>query len=115
MTNKLAEIILILNHKDYDYFSKNPDILQIQFKNKIVLKKSEEDFIGGFKIIHEDENIFYDYTIESILKKKETLIQKEFSKFVDESEIGIIKNEFEQFIEKSKLGIEEYLKKYDRI
>ena len=115
MTNKLAKIILILNHKDYDYFSKNPDILQIQFKNKIVLKKSEEDFIGGFKIIHEDENIFYDYSIESIFKKKESLIQKEFSKFVDESEIGIIKNEFEQFIEKSKLGIEGYLKKYDRI
>ena len=115
MTNKLDEIILILNHKDYSHFSKNPDILEIQFKNKIVLKKSEEDFIGGFKIIHEEENIFYDYTIKSILEKKETLIQKEFTKFIDESEIGVIKNEFEQFIQKLKLGIEEYLKKYDRI
>ncbi len=113
--SKLPEITLILNSKDYIYFSKNLDILDNQLKNKIVLKKSDEDFIGGFKIIQEDENIFYDYTIENILKKNESLIQKEFSKFIDDSEIGIIKKELEQFIQKLKLGIEEYLKKYDRI
>lgn len=113
--DKLDEITLILNHKDYDHFSRNIDALQSQFKNKIVLKRSITDFIGGFKIIHKDEKVFYDYTIESILKKNESLIEKEFSKYFDESKIRILKNEFEQFIEKLKSSIEEYLKKYDRI
>jgi vacuolar-type H+-ATPase subunit E/Vma4 len=115
MTNKLDDVILILNHKDYDHFSKNPDDLQTQFDHKIVLKKSSEDFIGGFKIIHKNEKVFYDYTIETILKKNESLIQKEFSKFFDDSDIQILKDEFEQFIKKLRSNIEEYLKKYDRI
>jgi vacuolar-type H+-ATPase subunit E/Vma4 len=110
-----SNIITILNFRDYEFFNNNLKLIETQLQNKLILKRSDEEFVGGFKFIQENENILYDFTIENILNKNEGIIQQEFPKLVDESEIKKVEEDFEQFIQKKKLEIEEYLKKYDRI
>lgn len=110
-----SNIITILNSRDYEFFNNNLKLIETQLQNKLILKRSDEEFVGGFKFIQENENILYDFTIENILNKNEGIIQQEFPKLVDESEIKKVEEDFEQFIQKKKLEIEEYLKKYDRI
>jgi vacuolar-type H+-ATPase subunit E/Vma4 len=111
--DKYKKIVLLLNSRDYNFFNKNPDEIKSLFKNSIEINKAPHEFIGGFKIILSDEEIFYDFSIDNIINKNLTFIQKELSKIVSESEIKEIEQEFERFIQEQKLGIEEYLRKYD--
>ncbi|TFG07589.1 MAG: hypothetical protein EU539_04485 [Promethearchaeota archaeon] len=113
--NDKSSISIIMNSRDYDYFIKNLDVLSSQFKNEIVIKKAEQDFIGGFKLFQQDTDIFYDYTIETIIDKNETLIQEELSKITEEEEIKIIQDDLERFIQHKKMEKDDYLKEYDSI
>ncbi len=111
--DKYKKIVLLLNSRDYNFFNKNPDEIKSLFKNSIEINKAPHKFIGGFKIILSDEEIFYDFSIDNIINKNLTFIQKELSKIISESEIKEIEQEFERFIQEQKLGIEAYLRKYD--
>ena len=111
--DKYKKIVLLLNSRDYNFFNKNPDEIKSLFKNSIEINKAPHNFIGGFKIIVSDGEISYDFSIDNIINKNLTFIQKELSKIVSESEIKEIEQEFERFIQEQKLGIEEYLRKYD--
>ena len=111
--DKYKKIVLLLNSRDYNFFNKNPDEIRSLFKNSIEISKAHHNFIGGFKIILSDGEISYNFSIDNIINKNLTFIQKELSKIVSESEIKEIEQEFEIFIQEQKLGIEEYLRKYD--
>ncbi|MFX1550740.1 MAG: V-type ATP synthase subunit E family protein [Promethearchaeota archaeon] len=108
-------IELIFNSKDYNYFLENPEKFQDQFRNTIEINKDQEDFIGGFKISLGSGLLSYDYTIDNLINKKSSFIQREMSKIVNDSEIKEIENNFNIFIHNQKSKISEYLKQYDQI
>ncbi len=113
--DKPQAIEIIFNSKDYDYFIKNPEKIQGQFKNPIEINKDKNDFIGGFKISLGSGLISYDYTIDNLIDKKSSFIQGEISKIVNDSEIKDIENQFNLFIQNQKSKINEHLKQYDQI
>jgi len=113
--DKSSEKTIILNSNDFKFFNSDPDLIRTHFRSDIKLKKSEDEFIGGFKIIQENGNVFYDYTIEKIVQKNEPLVERIFSQHIDESEINAIIQELKVFIQDQKSKIKEYLNKYDRI
>ena len=113
--DKPPEIIISLNSRDYDFFSKNPDLIKKIFKNKVTLKKSVENFTGGFICVVLSGNINYNYTIENQIKKHSSIIEIEFSQiFADsESDIKKLENNYIQFIQNQKLAVNDYLKDYE--
>lgn len=113
--DKPPKIILLFNSKDYKYFTKNPSKLKKLFKTPVEIKNSSDEMIGGFKAILSGGNINYDYSINNLIEKNTSLIQKKFSKIISDSEIKEIEEKFEVFIKTQKLGITEYLKDYERI
>lgn len=115
LIDKSPKSTIILNSRDYSYFTKNSNDFKVDFKNKVSLKKADKDFIGGFKLFQSNEKIIYNYTIENLIDKNKFLIQQEFAKFIDETEIKNIQKKFEVFVQNQKLAIEEHLKKYDQV
>ncbi len=113
--DKPQAIEIIFNSKDYNYFIKNPERIQDQFKNLVEINKDHKDFIGGFKISLGSGLISYDYTIDNLIDKKSSFIQREISKIVNDSEIKEIENKFNIFIQNQKSKINKYLKQYDQI
>ena len=113
--DKPQAIEIIFNSKDYSYFIQNPEKIQDQFKNPLEINKDRIDFIGGFKISLGSGLISYDYTIDNLIEKKSSFIQKEISKIVDDSEIKELENQFNIFIQNQKSKINNYLKQYDQI
>ncbi|TFG15784.1 MAG: hypothetical protein EU535_00890 [Promethearchaeota archaeon] len=110
-----SSVTITLNQRDYKYFNENPSLIDFKSNNKFSFKQADVSFIGGFKLIQEDENIFYDYTIENLLKKKEVYIQNEFVKEFDDSEIKKMQKNFEDYIQTQRTKIEVLLKEYDRL
>ncbi len=115
LITKQSDIVIILNFKDYDYFKQNANKIKNLLKNEVVINKSKEDFIGGFKILQTNGNITFDYTINNLINKNSSLIQSEFLKVISDSEIKDIGRKFEEFIQKQKVSIERELKDYDKI
>ncbi|MFX1388848.1 MAG: V-type ATP synthase subunit E [Promethearchaeota archaeon] len=113
--DKPQAIEIIFNSKEYNYFIKNPEKLQGQFKNPVEINKDNIDFIGGFKVSLGTGVISYDYTIDNLIDKKSSFIQKEISQIIDDSEIKEIENKFNIFIQNQKSKIDEYIKQYDQI
>ncbi|UCD02010.1 MAG: hypothetical protein JSV23_03025 [Promethearchaeota archaeon] len=113
--DKPQAIEIIFNSKDYSYFIQNPEKLQDQFKNLVEINKDHTDFIGGFKISLGGGLISYDYTIDNLIDKKSSFIQREISKNVDDSIIKAIEHKFNLFIQNQKSKINEYLRQYDQI
>ena len=113
--DKLQDIELIFNSKDYNYLLKNYDKIQGLFKNPVEINKDRIDFIGGFKISLVGGTISYDYTIDNLINIKSSFIQMEISKIVNDSEIKQIENNFNNFIQNQKTKITEYLTQYDQI
>ena len=115
IVDKPPEIIITLNLRDYEFFSKNIGLLEKIFKNKVKLKKSEENFTGGFICIVLAANISYNYTIENQLKKNTSIIEIEFSKIFSDSESDIkkLENNYVEFIQVQKLAIDNYLMNYE--
>ncbi|MFX0002033.1 MAG: hypothetical protein ACFE9C_01200 [Candidatus Hodarchaeota archaeon] len=114
-TDKSQSIEVLFNSKDYSYFLENSERFQEQFRNTIEIDKAQEDFIGGFKISLGNGLLSYDYTIDNLINKNSSFIQKEMSKIVDDSEVKELENDFNNFIQNQKSKINEYLKKYDQI
>jgi vacuolar-type H+-ATPase subunit E/Vma4 len=113
--DKPQAIEIIFNSEDYKYFIENPEKIQGLFKNPIEINKDRVDFIGGFKVSLVSGLISYDYTIDNLINRKSSFIQKEISKIVDDSEIKEIENQFNNFIQNQKSKVNEYIKKYDQI
>ena len=115
IVDKPPEIIITLNSRDYDFFSKNNEQMEKIFKNKVKLKKSEENFTGGFICVVKAGIISYNYTIENQLKKHTSIIEIEFSKIFSgsDSDIKELENNYVQFIQKQKLGVDNYLTDYE--
>jgi len=113
--DKPQSIELIFNSKDYSYFLHNSEKIQGEFKNLVEINQNQDDIIGGFKISLSSGLISYDYTIDNLINKKSTFIQKEISKIVNDTEIKEIENQFNIFIQNQKSKISEYLKQYDQI
>ncbi|MFX1305059.1 MAG: V-type ATP synthase subunit E family protein [Promethearchaeota archaeon] len=115
LIDKPPEIVINLNSKDYEYFIKNFDRIQKIFENNVTLNPSKEEFIGGFRILQTKMNISYDFSITSLINKKRSLIEIEFSKIFSNIylEINEIIQNYEKFVQNQKLAIKEYLKNYD--
>jgi len=113
--DKPPEIILFLNSKDYEYFNKNPKKIKEIFTNPVILNKSEEELIGGFKAVISRGEISYDYSIKNLVEKNSALIENEISKIVSDSAIRETESQFEKIIQIKKSEIIEHLKEYDRI
>lgn len=81
----------------------------------MILNPSKEEFIGGFKILQTKMNISYDFSITSLINKKRSAIEIEFSKIFSNIyfKINEIIQDYEKFILNQKKAIKEYLKNYD--
>lgn len=113
--DKPPQITILLNNADFEYFNNNFEKIKILFKNKVGITKIPTEFIGGFKVISPDEDILYDYSIDNLINKNSPLIEIEFSKFFNETDIKRLEKDFEQFIQQKKIDIEELLREYDKI
>ena len=113
--DKPPKVLIILNSIDYEYFNKNSNKINTLFTNKIEIRKSDSDYIGGFKVIFSKEKILFNYSIENIIEKNSILIQKKLSNNFDDSEIKDVEQKFISFIQKQKLRLEEHLKRYDQV
>ncbi|MFX0030060.1 MAG: V-type ATP synthase subunit E family protein [Candidatus Hermodarchaeota archaeon] len=115
LIDKPPEIVINLNSRDYEYFINNFDKIQEIFKNNVTLNPSKEEFFGGFKILQTEMNISYDFSITSLVNKKRSIIEIEFSKVFSDIylEINEIVQDYEKFIQNQKLNIKEYLKNYE--
>ncbi len=113
--DKPPKVLIILNSIDYEYFAKNSNKINTLFKNKIEIRKSDSDYIGGYKVIFSKEKILFNYSIENIIEKNSILIQKQLSNNFDDSEIKDVEQKFISFIQKQKLRLEEHLKRYDQV
>jgi vacuolar-type H+-ATPase subunit E/Vma4 len=113
--DKPQAIEIIFNSKDYDYFLKNSEKIQDHFKTPVEINKERIDFIGGIKVSLGSGLISYDYTIDNLVEKKSSFIQREISKIVDDSEIKEIEKQFNIFIQNQKSKIIKYLRQYDQI
>ncbi len=109
------KIELLFNLKDYGYFNKNSEELNKLFKNPIEIKKDQEEFIGGFKVLLDNGLICYDYKIGVLIDKISTNIQMEISKIVNDKEIKALESQFEEYCQNKKLKIAGILKDYDQI
>lgn len=108
-------VSILLNERDYKFFSKNSHKIKDLFKTQITLQITDEPFIGGFKAYIVNENISYDVKIESYILKQSLLIESAFSEQFSEKNITELFQNFEKFISNKKDSIEAYLKEYDRI
>lgn len=117
LIDKPPEIVINLNSKDYEYFLDNFERIQSIFKNRVILNPTQNEFIGGFRILQAELNISYDFSIINLINKKRSGIEIEFSKIFSDAylEINEIIQNYEKFIQNQKLVIKDYLKNYDKI
>ena len=113
--DKSPKIIIIFNHKDYENVKDSPSKVKSLFKNEVVINESEDDFIGGFKVILNEGNFQYNYSIDAILDKNIIIIEKFLSQVFSEEKIQELQHDFENFIENKKLEIKDYLIEYGQI
>ncbi len=108
---------IIVNASDYKYFKENIQEIQKNFENKINLKKSSENFSGGFKLINEKEGVISDYTLESLINQYMIFVEKEFNLVVKSYDIKIeeIENNIQTFIDQKGKDLQETLNLYERI
>ncbi len=83
----------------------------------MILNPTQNEFIGGFRILQAELNISYDFSIINLINKKRSGIEIEFSKIFSDAylEINEIIQNYEKFIQNQKLVIKDYLKNYDKI
>jgi len=113
--DKPPKVIFLLNQKDFNAINRDLSKIENLFKNKIEIISSEEDFIGGFKVILEDGKISYNYSIDNLLLKNVIVIEQHLSQIFSETEMEKLQIDFERYIKNKKQEIKEYLKEYDQI
>lgn len=112
--DKPPHVQIFFNPRDYDHFEAHRELINSLFTNKVELNK-DKNFIGGFKVIQSESNMVYDYTLDNLIKKNQTLLQVEFSKVISETKLSNLEKEFEDYIHNQKKAITEYLKQYDQV
>jgi len=110
--DKDLEFEILLNKQDYDYFTKNKDKIPSQ---NIEITNINDDFEGGFKLLHSNGKISYDYSLRNLIDKNSTAIQIEVSKIIDDSQIKELETDFEHIIQEEKLKINQFMRDYDNI
>ena len=110
--DKDLEFEILLNKQDYDYFTKNKDKIPSQ---NIEITNINDDFEGGFKLLHSNGKISYDYSLRNLNDKNSTAIQIEVSKIIDDSQIKELETDFEHIIQEEKLKINQFMRDYDNI
>jgi len=113
--DKPPKVILLLNQRDFRTMAKNSSTIKEIFKNEVEILSSEEEFIGGFKAIIEDDKISYNYSIDNLLAKNMIIIEEQIAKIFSETETEKLQQEFEKFIKNKKQEMKEYLKEYEQI
>lgn len=108
-----GDIIIFLNSKDYNYFNKDLNKIEKNFKNSVIIEQDPEEYIGGFKVSLKQALISYDYTIETMINKNYVDIEIEFSKRFSDINYKKLDVSLEKFIQLKKNEIKEYLKDYD--
>lgn len=106
---------VFFNERDLRHFSQNADEIYNIFGNDVALKESQDIDVGGFKLELIQEDIIYNYSIDKIIDKNHSLLEKKISEQLKDSEIKNIRSEFEEFINNKKQEMEDILIKYDRI
>ncbi|MHA1150802.1 MAG: hypothetical protein ACTSR8_21490 [Promethearchaeota archaeon] len=115
LIDRPLEAALIFNSRDYNYFKAHPNKINEIFKNPITIQESTADYIGGFYVYFSKTNISYDYSFNTITNKNYSLIEKEFSKQVDDSKFSKLEIDFEKVINTKKTDIQKFLQEYDQI
>jgi vacuolar-type H+-ATPase subunit E/Vma4 len=115
IVDRPPKLTLILNHKDYESIQKDPSKVKSLFKNEVKITKSEDEFIGGLKIISNEGNINYNYSINAILERNIIIIEAYLSQVFSEEKNQEIQVNFEKFIENKKLKIKDYLIEYEQV
>lgn len=115
LLDKSPQVKLYFNERDFQYFSKNYKPLAELFKNPILLNKSSKPMIGGFRVQSSGNKMTLDYTVDNLIEKSQTNIQKIFSNRISDQKIKELTSNYEIEIKNKKEDLEEYLNRYDRI
>jgi vacuolar-type H+-ATPase subunit E/Vma4 len=110
-----GDIEILFNSRDYEYFSKNFSKIKEIFKTHLIIEKSSEEHIGGFKISLIDFKMIFDNTIDSLIAKNFAEIEMEFSKIISDVNYQKINDQFEETLKNNRKNIEMYLRKYDEL
>ena len=113
--DKSPKVIIILNYRDYNKVKTNPSQIKSLFNNDVEIVESEEEFIGGFKVVSQGGRINYNYSINTILDRNIIVIEKHLSQLFSEEKVEDLQAKFEQFIKNKKLEMKEYLNEYEKI
>ena len=113
--DKPPKVIIKLNHRDYDNIKTSASKIKSLFKNDVEIIESDEEFIGGFKVISQGVKINYNYSINAILEKNEIIIEEHLSQEFSEDQIKNLQGNFENFIKNKKLEMKDYLNEYEKI
>jgi len=108
-----GDIVILLNPKDYNYFSKDLNKIEKNFKNSVIVKQDSKEIIGGFKVNLPQVLISYDYTLETLINKNYVDIEIEFSKLISDLSYKELDDSLVKFIQLKKNDIEEYIKNYE--
>ncbi len=109
-----SQISLSLNSRDYVYISKHKKELEGKAGFEFQIHKSMQDFIGGFKITVDQNLITFDNTLDNLIEKNQSIIEKEFTSVISEEGIQKVGNQFENFIQKMKNNVEDYFNRYEQ-
>ncbi len=113
--DKSPKVIVILNDKDYDNIKTNPSKINSLFKNDVEIIRSEEEFIGGFKVVSQGGKINYNYSINALLERNIIIIEKHLSQVFSEEQVKELQVNFENFIKNKKEEMKDYLNEYEQI
>jgi len=113
--DKPPTVIIIFNNKDYENFKNSPSKVTSLFKNEVIINKSKDEFIGGFKIISKGGSFQYNYSIDALLEKNIIIVEKFLSNIFSEEKVQELQRNFEKFIENKKLEIKDYLIEHEQI
>jgi vacuolar-type H+-ATPase subunit E/Vma4 len=113
--DKSPKISVILNSIDYENIKKSPTKIGSLFENKVEIILSDEDFIGGFKVIIQEGKVNYDYSINALIDRSTIIIEKYLSNVFSEDKIQDLQHNFEKLIENKKLEMKERLNEYEQI
>jgi vacuolar-type H+-ATPase subunit E/Vma4 len=111
----ILEPILTFTPRDYEYFSENKKKINSILNKSIKIKESNKEFLGGYIIESEVDEISYNYTFGEIIQDKMSIVEKVLVSVISESDVKDLQVKFEKFTDDQKEKIEEYLIEYDGI
>lgn len=107
------QITIELNERDFRFLDKDSNKKRFLENIPHILRQSNDKFIGGYKLLLNEDLISYDYTIDNNVDDKKAIIEKLFSELISEEIIKNIGEKFKTFIQKQRTKIDEVLTYYD--